>query len=220
MSSPVMSLVATQESVGPLALSPAEERRLRRRLRRWAGRFFGLADDEFAEAYQQAWERVIRLSRQDRPVRNLEHALRWEVGNAWRQELRRRRPTRPLDETSECELARADRRPDVHEQVEQLDAARYLLRATHPRRVQVLLMRDVCGLTTDQICDRLGISEATVRRDRAAALSDIYHRLEELVGGSAQTQGAFAPRRASATPRGSRAAPSSARPTRPNVAVL
>lgn len=182
MNTPVTSLVSRQDSLGPPALSAAEERRLRRRLRRWAGRFFGLADDEFAEAYQQAWERIIVLSRRGRPVRNLEHALRWEVGNAWRQELRRRRPARPLDETSECELARADRRPSVHEQVEQIDAARYLLQATHPRRVQVLLLRDVCGLSTEQICERLGISEATVRRDRAAARADIRLRLEGLRG--------------------------------------
>jgi RNA polymerase sigma factor (sigma-70 family) len=157
-------------------------------VRRWAGRFFGLSDDEFAEAYQQAWERLIVLCRKGRPVRNLEHALRWEVGNAWRQELRRRRPTRPLEETSESELARADRRPAVHEQVEQVDAARYALRATHPRRVQVLLLRDVCGLTTEQICERLGISEATVRRDRATAAAEIRSRLEELRGGETQDQ--------------------------------
>ena len=126
---PPVGPLATARRIGPLALSAAEERRLRRRLRRWAGRFFGLADDEFAEAYQQAWERLILLDRRGRPVRNLEHALRWEVGNAWRQELRRRRPVRALDETSECELARADRRPSVHERVEQVDVARYLLQA-------------------------------------------------------------------------------------------
>jgi RNA polymerase sigma factor (sigma-70 family) len=182
VSTPAMTLIPPQETVGPPALSRADEVRLRRRLQRWASRFFGLADDEFAEAYQQAWERVIRLFRQGRPVRNLEHALRWEVGNAWRQELRRRRPTLPLEQTSECELARADRRAGVHEQVEQLDVARYLLKATHPRRVQVLLLRDVCGLTTDQICERLGISEATVRRDRAAARADMSQRLEASLG--------------------------------------
>ena len=176
------------ESLALAPLSAAEELGLRRRVRRWAGRFFGLTDEEFAEAYQQAWERLVLLERRGRPVRNLEHALRWEVGNAWRQELRRRRPVRSLDETSECELARADRRPGVHEQVEQVDAARYLLRAAHPRRVQVLLLRDVCGLTTDQICERLGISEATVRRDRAAALADIRRRLEELRGGESRTR--------------------------------
>jgi RNA polymerase sigma factor (sigma-70 family) len=180
--------LATAKTIGPLALSAAEECQLRRRLRRWARRFFGLADDEFAEAYQQAWERLILLDRRGRPVRNLEHALRWEVGNAWRQELRRRRPVRALDETSECELARADRRPSVHERVEQVDVARYLLQATHPRRIQVLLLRDVCGLTTDQICDRLGISEATARRDRATALADIRRRLEELRAGAPPTE--------------------------------
>ena len=183
-----MSTPLAARQTAPLALSAAEERRLRRRLRRWAGRFFGLADDEFAEAYQQAWERLIVLTRRGRPVRNLEHALRWEVGNAWRQELRRRRPVRALDETSESELARADRRPGVHEHVEQIDAARYLLKATHPRRVQVLLLRDVCGLTTDEICERLEISEATVRRDRAAALADIRRRLEDLRGDESATQ--------------------------------
>jgi RNA polymerase sigma factor (sigma-70 family) len=162
---------------------------LRHRVRRWAGRFFGLTDEEFAEAYQQAWERLVILTRRGRPVRNLEHALRWEVGNAWRQELRRRRPVRSLDETSECELARADRRPSVHERVEQVDAARYLLRAAHPRRVQVLLLRDICGLTTDEICARLGISEATVRRDRAAAVADLQRRLEDLRGAQSRAEG-------------------------------
>lgn len=176
------------ESLALAALSAAEELRLRRRVRRWAGRFFGLTDDEFAEAYQQAWERLVLLARRGRPVRNLEHALRWEVGNAWRQELRRRRPVRSLDETSECELARADRRPGVHDQVEQVDAARYLLRAAHPRRVQVLLLREVCGLTTDEICARLGISEATVRRDRAAAVADIQRRLEDLRGAQSRLE--------------------------------
>lgn len=161
---------------------------MRRRVRRWAGRFFGLTDEEFAEAYQQAWERLVVLTRRGRPVRNLEHALRWEVGNAWRQELRRRRPVRSLDETSECELARADRRPGVHEQVEQVDAARYLLKAAHPRRVQVLLLREVYGLTTDELCARLGISEATVRRDRAAVVADIQRRLADLGGAQAGTQ--------------------------------
>ena len=121
-------------------------------------------------------------------MRNLEHALRWEVGNAWRQELRRRRPVRPLEETSESELARADRRPGVHEQVEQVDAARYLLQAAHPRRVQVLLLREVYGLSTDEICDRLAISEATVRRDRVAALADIRRRLEEMRGPPRSTE--------------------------------
>ena len=187
MITPASDPTATQ-GTDPPKLSAAEECRLRRRVRRWAGRFFGLSDDEFAEAYQQAWERLIVLCRKGRPVRNLEHALRWEVGNAWRQELRRRRPTRPLEETSESELARADRRPAVHEQVEQVDAARYALRATHPRRVQVLLLRDVCGLTTEQICERLGISEATVRRDRATAAAEIRSRLEELRGGETQDQ--------------------------------
>jgi RNA polymerase sigma factor (sigma-70 family) len=173
---------AVRPRLCPDGLTSREERELRVRLVAWSGRFLGLAWGEFPDCYQQAWESVMRGERQGRPVRNLEHALRWGISNAWRQECRRRRrrPADPLDDANDSRLADPTS-SDPHERAEQLDAVRYLLQVVDGRAREVLLLRDIYGFTPSQVCERLGISERTLRRERAAALTALYDRHEQLL---------------------------------------
>lgn len=88
MNAPQAPIIAREQPT--LTLGAREEQQLRRRVERWAHRFFGLSDSEVEDCYQSAWLRVVEHVREGRPVRNLEHFLRWEVGNSWKMELRRR----------------------------------------------------------------------------------------------------------------------------------
>ncbi len=171
---------AVRPRLCPDGLTSREERELRARLVAWSGRFLGLARAEFPDLYQQAWESVMRGERKGRPVRNLEHALRWGISNAWRQECRRRRrrPTDPLDDANEGSLA-DPASGDPYERVERVNAARHLLQGVDGRGRQVLLLRDIYGLPPTEVCERLGISGRTLRRDRAAALTALHDRLEQ-----------------------------------------
>src|SRR5215218_8929988 len=115
---------------GPARLSASDEEELRRRLRRWATRSLGLPDSEFADAYQGAWRKLLEAERRGRSVRNLEHALRWAIHNCWLEECRRRRrrPAVPLGESLETQI-QGQTAPDPCEQLERLEAARYLFEA-------------------------------------------------------------------------------------------
>jgi RNA polymerase sigma factor (sigma-70 family) len=162
-------------------LAADDEAELRRRLARWAGRFLGLPEAEFADAYQGAWRKLLESRRKGRPVRNLEHALRWAIHNCWLEECRRRRrhPTVPVDECAPNAL-RDQTGPDAAEQIERLEAARYLFEAARTideRSWQVVLLRDIWGLSPAEVCDTLGIAGRTYRSKHARALIAIYSRL-------------------------------------------
>lgn len=103
-----------------------------------------------------------RAARSGGKVRNLEQALRWEIGSAWHGECRRRHrhPTAPLEHAPETILARHPG-PDAAERAESIEAARHLLMAAAAipaRQWRVLLLRKVSGLAPDQVCDALAIS--------------------------------------------------------------
>ena len=162
-------------------LGAHDEAELRRRLARWAGRFLGLPEAEFADAYQGAWRKLLESRRRGRPVRNLEHALRWAIHNCWLEECRRRRrhPTVPVDECAPNAL-RHQTGPDPAEQIERLEAARYLFRAARSideLSWQVVLLRDIWGLSPAEVCDMLGIAGRTYRSKHARALIAICSQL-------------------------------------------
>lgn len=170
------------------ALTPSEERALRRDLSSWARRFLGLSDSDFDDVYQGAWRKVRELERQGRPTRNLNHALRWNMRNCWLEECRRRRrhPTMALDDCTDAALLQ-HAAPDVADEVERLEEAAYLLRAVGgmpDRRRRVLLLRDVWGLSSDEVCRVTGISERTYRRERAAALQQLFDELAATIHGA------------------------------------
>jgi RNA polymerase sigma factor (sigma-70 family) len=166
----------------PLArLAADDEAELRRRLARWAGRFLGLPEVEFADAYQGAWRKLLEARRKGRPVRNLEHALRWAIHNCWLEECRRRRrhPTVPVDVCASTAF-RDQTGADPAEQIERLEAARYLFRAARSideLSWRVVLLRDVWGLAPAEVCDTLGIARRTYRSKHARALMAIYGQL-------------------------------------------
>jgi len=161
----------------PLTLRARDEQRLRRRVGSWAYWFFGLSDSEVEDCYQSAWLRVMEHVRSGRQVRNLEHFLRWEVGNSWKMELRRRR-RRPSVAFEDCAAGALGSAlaPDVAEQVERLADLLDLVGGMELRRRQVLLLRDVCGLAPAEVCRLLGISRRTYRNEHGEALKEIYAR--------------------------------------------
>jgi RNA polymerase sigma factor (sigma-70 family) len=166
-------------------LTASDERELRRNLTRWSRRFLGLPDQEFDDAYQGAWRRLRETERRGTRTRNLEHALRWNIQNCWLAECRRRRrrPTVALEDCADDTLLHRAA-PDPAEEFERLEAARYLLRALRDmseRRAQVLILRNVWGLTPAEVCDELGISHHAYREEHAAALKAIFARLAHLL---------------------------------------
>lgn len=187
-------------------LEHAEERELRRRLRRWSRRFLGLPNAEFDDTYQGAWRKVLETERRGRRTRNLEWALRWGIHNVWLEECRRRRrrPATPL-EASEAALVAAPS-AEPAELVERLEAARYLFEAMgtlSERQSRILVLRDVCGLKPAEVCQRLRISRRTYRHDHARALNAVCARVGELLDGDwcaehRDLMVAYAQRRASA----------------------
>ncbi|MGI8944756.1 MAG: sigma-70 family RNA polymerase sigma factor [Thermoleophilaceae bacterium] len=169
-------LVALEEST--LGLDARDEQQLRRRVGCWAHRFFGLTDSEVEDCYQSAWLRVMEHARAGRAVRNLEHFLRWEVGNSWKMELRRRqrRPSVGFDDCPAGALRDA-LAPDTAEQVERRADLLALIGTMNPRRGQVLLLRDGCGFSPAEVCRRLGISRRAYREEHAEAIKEICARL-------------------------------------------
>jgi RNA polymerase sigma factor (sigma-70 family) len=162
-------------------LAATEEAQLRRRLFRWARRFLGLPEAEFADAYQGAWRTLLESRHRGRPVRNLEHALRWEIHNCWVQECRRRRrhPTVPVEECAPDEF-RDQIGPDPAEEIERLEAARQLFRAarsTDELSWRIVLLRDIWGLSRAEVRDTLGITRHTYRSKHAGAMITIYGQL-------------------------------------------
>ena len=160
-----------------LTLSARDEQELRRRVERWAHRFFGLSERDVEDCYQAAWLRVMQKVQSGCLVRNLEHFLRWEVGNSWKMELRRRqrRPSITLENCSETALDNA-LAPDAADEVERLEDARLLLElvaSMDARRRRVLLLRDAWGLVPAEVCRLLGISRRTYREAHAQARTEI-----------------------------------------------
>lgn len=161
-------------------LTANDEAELRRRLVRWARRFLDLPQAEFADAYQGAWRKLLESRRRGRPVRNLEHALRWAIHNCWLEECRRRRrhPTVPVHECAPNGFRQTA--PDPADQIERLEATRYLFRAARSideLSWQVVLLRDIWGLTPSEVCDTLGIASRTYRSKHATALMAIHSQL-------------------------------------------
>lgn len=173
----------------PLRLDPLVERELRTRLRRWWRGRLRVPDREFDDAYQAAWRKLLETERRGRPTRNLEHALRWNLRNAWLEECRRRRrrPAIALEDATEAALAAsATAAPDPGEFVERLEAARYLFEAIGTlteRQRRILLLRDVCGLKPGEVCRLLAISGSTERHEHAAAVRQACARVGELIDG-------------------------------------
>jgi RNA polymerase sigma factor (sigma-70 family) len=178
----------TVQAGRPGVLTPAEERALRRDLAAWSRRFLGLTADEFDDVYQGAWRKLREVEVRGQQTRNLNHALRWNMRNCWLEECRRRRrhPTAVLDDCSDALLARHVA-PDVAEEAERLEVARDLLVAVGAmteRRRQVLLLRDVWGLSRDEVCEAVGISRRTYKDEHAAALHHLFDRLSATLGSS------------------------------------
>ncbi len=173
---------ATSEPSDSLSkLGAQEEHDLRRRLARWAVRFLGLPEAEFDDAYQGAWRKLLEGRRNGRPVRNLEHALRWAIHNCWLEECRRRRrrPTVPFDECTPSDFRRTSG-ADPIEQIERLEAARHLFEAARTIDEvswRMVLLRDLWGLSPAEVCESLGIAGRTYRRKHARALVAIHSRL-------------------------------------------
>jgi RNA polymerase sigma factor (sigma-70 family) len=177
-------------------LAADDEAELRRRLARWAGRFLRLPEAEFADAYQGAWRKLLESRRRGRPVRNLEQALRWAIHNCWLEECRRRRrhPTVPVDECAPTAF-RDQAGPDPAEQLERLEAARYLFsvaRGIDEVSWQVVLLRDIWGLPPAEVCHTLGIAGRTFRRRHAQALFTIRSELAAALGEEASAGGKLA----------------------------
>lgn len=175
------------DETSPFRLSCQDEQRLRRRLRGWAQHRLRLGGDDFEDMYQTAWYVVLENSRTG-TTRSLEHALRWALQCRWTDELRRRgcRPTTPLERVPEAQLT-TPAGTDPSEQVERLEAARYLLEAVEgltERQRRLLLLADLWGLRPAKVQAALGISARTYRRDHAAALASITARMGELLEGA------------------------------------
>ncbi len=168
------------------SLSGVEEQRLRRRLRGWAQHRLGLGEDYFDDMYQAAWLAVTESNCKE-ATRSLEHHLRWALERRWYNELRRRerRPTTSLDEVAEAQL-RAPAQTDPCEQVERLEATRYLLEAFDgltERQWRLVLLVDLWGDRPAEVQAALAISARTYRREHTAALANITIRVGELLEG-------------------------------------
>lgn len=177
------------EGVLSMRLSAVEEGELRRCLARWSRRALGVPQAEFPDLYQGAWGKVLAGERRGRRVRNLEHALRWGIHNAWLEECRRRRrrPTAPLDGCSPTPTGQ-QAAPDPAEQVERLEAARRVFEvvgAIDALSGRVVLLRRVWGLSPEEVCGELGISRRTYRSEHARGVTQIYGRLAVALAGHA-----------------------------------
>jgi len=165
-------------------LDGVDERALRRRLGgRARGR--GVPTDDFEDALQEAWCKLLATARRGRPIRNLEHGLRWNVGNAWKEEARRRhrRPTVNLDSAAASRLL-ACPDADPYEQLERLEAARLALEAVSgltERQRQIVLLADIWGRRPSQVWTELGLSERTYQREHSLALRLIAAHVSEPV---------------------------------------
>jgi RNA polymerase sigma factor (sigma-70 family) len=191
----------------PWRLDPSEELAMRRRLRRWARWKLGIPCAEFDDAYQCAWRKLLEAERRGRRTYNLEHALRWAIHNAWLEECRRRRrrPATSLESVPEAALAYAAA-PDPCAVAERREAARYLFEAVGTlteRQQRILVLREVCKLKPEEVCQRLGITRRTYRHEHALALRSVLSRVHELLNGEWCAQHrdmlvAYAERRATA----------------------
>lgn len=187
---PMPAARASQQTDPPRAssavsdtISPAVEQQLRRRLRGWARGYLRMPEQEIADAYQTAWGKVLAAERSNKPVRNLEHALRWGLANAWREECRRRHrhPISALDEEA-LRGHPAASQPDACEQAEQREVARYLsslAQIVGELPWQIVYLRRAAGLSPAEVCARLGISERRYRTEHARAVKTICTSLAE-----------------------------------------
>jgi RNA polymerase sigma factor (sigma-70 family) len=173
----------------PLAeLDPSEEQAVRRRLGSWSRFDRGVSAQDFDDAYQDAWVKLLKGEREGRRTRNREGALRWAVRNSWLEELRRRRRRQALvalESAPEAALV-ANGAADPAERVELREAARYLfasVEAVTERQWRIFLLADVFGLRPGEIQQRLGIGERVYQVDHARALQAIAGRLGELMAG-------------------------------------
>jgi RNA polymerase sigma factor (TIGR02999 family) len=69
----------------------------------------------------------------------------------------------PLDASATA--ATADEGEDIEATLSRLDRALDDLRGSHPRAAQVVQLRFIAGLTTDETAAELGLSAGTVKRD-------------------------------------------------------
>jgi DNA-directed RNA polymerase specialized sigma24 family protein len=168
-------------------IDTAQERTLRRRLGRWSRCDRGVSAEDFDDAYQDAWCKVLEGERKGRATRNREGALRWALSTTWLNEQRRRRrhPAVALDSAPKAALV-APPTADPLEHVELLESARYLFQAVGAitdRQWQIVLLADVFGLRPADVRSRLSLGKRTYERDHARALQTLGARLGELLEG-------------------------------------
>jgi DNA-directed RNA polymerase specialized sigma24 family protein len=125
--------------------------------------------------------RLLESRRRGESIRNLEHALRWQIHNCWLEERRRqrRRRTVPVDQCEDGDLS-SHSAGDPAEAVMQLEAARELLRAARaidPLSWSTVLLGDVWGIPAGEVAKTLGIPGRTYRRRHAGALAAISSRV-------------------------------------------
>lgn len=176
---------ASQPRLGDIATD--QERRLRQRLGSWSRCDRGVAAEDFEDAYQDAWCKVLEGERKGRATRNREGALRWALSTTWLNEQRRRRrhPTVALDSAPKAALV-APHTADPCEHVALLESARYLFQAVGAiteRQWQIVLLADVLGLRPADVRGRLSLGKRTYEREHARALQTIGARLGELLEG-------------------------------------
>ena len=131
------------------------------------------ADDAVQDALITAWERIGEL---DDPSK-LRSWLLTIVSRKATDRARSTRPTDPLDEWPEP-VSTADAGPEaMAETSEQLTALRGVLDALPDEQRQVWVLKEMGGLSYDEIGERLGVTATAVRgrlaRARAAVLEQM-----------------------------------------------
>jgi RNA polymerase sigma-70 factor (ECF subfamily) len=144
-------------------------------LRAFATRLTGSsadADDAVQDALIAAWRQLDSLAE---PAK-VKSWLTSIVSRKATDRIRSRKPTAPLDETR---IEPLERGPEARaETASQLDALSAILSALPEAQRQCWVLKEVGGLSYDEIADRLGVTATVVRGRLARARATVVEEME------------------------------------------
>lgn len=131
------------------------------------------ADDAVQDALITAWDRIGELA----DPAKLRSWLTTIVSRKATDRVRSRKPTDALSEWDEP-TAPPDRGPEAHaETTAQLDALRAVLRSLPDEQRQVWVLKEMGGLSYDEIAERLDTTASTVRGRLARARASVLEQM-------------------------------------------